>query len=281
VGLVLRPDPAGVLGRAAHTLLEEAGFEPLPFPWPPRLDADTIARLRRCDWVLVDITEPAGEAVIAFLHGQFVPHLRLREVARDNAPAAVRAAEEVLFGGLEVGYSSDVVEGHTTEDLLNDLGQRLEILRAEPERISCTGKAIEYFESASKRKEAVFLSYAGADSDTGALFAREFERRFRDVFHYRGEDALEAGVSWVDQIFGRLSATAIGVLFLSANYTASRNCLDEAEYLYSAWTNHKAILLPVRLDRSPLPEFLKNMQYARAWEHSPAEIVQKLLDRLS
>lgn len=90
-------DAAGV----AAEMVAERALEPVLFADPPRLSPAALAELRRCDWAIVDIADQGREALAAFLHGQFVPVLRLHREAMRARPSAV---EETLFGTLEVGY---------------------------------------------------------------------------------------------------------------------------------------------------------------------------------
>lgn len=285
VGVLLDEDRArpGVFDRVAREL-EMRGFSPHRLPWPPRLDPAYLITLRRCDWTLVDVSSLVGRTFVAFLHGTFTPTLRMypppRPRRRTQYGSELTVVDEVLFGGVEVGYGQDLVQEESDEALLTQLGARVDAIAAESERIAGRDRAVDYFTSAAKRKETVFVSCAGQDSAYAESVVAELRRRFQRVFYYRDQDALEAGQPWPQQVFSELSEAAVGVLLLSEAYGRSRNCMDEAASLYAGYTADQVALVPVRLDRSPVPEFLKQLQYERSWDRTPAAIVDDLVRRL-
>jgi TIR domain len=231
--------------------------------------------------VIIDTSHPAGEALLAFLHGQFIPALRVRRTPRLESPdAPPPVADDVLFGALEVGYRTDVILWHTLEDLQARLAERIEIITREPEWIGSAEEAAEYFSSAAKRKEKVFLSYAQEDADRGAEFSVELSRHFQDVFDYRRRGAIPTGAPWLDQIYEELSAAAVGVLLISAEYQESRYCMDEARQLFDAHQNDRLVIVPVKLDQAAPPLFLKDLQYERIWQRTPREIISDLIGQL-
>lgn len=269
------------LTTAVNELVSDSTFEPVALEWPPKLDLSSLARLRRCDWVIIDTSHPAGETLLAFLHGQFIPTLRVRRTpSPDSSDPLPSVADDVLFGALEVGYRTDVIPWHTLDDLLIRLAERIEVICREPEWIGNAEQATEYFNSAAKRKEKVFLSYANEDADLGAEFSAELSRNFQDVFDYRKKAAIRAGVPWIDQVYEELSAAAVGVLLISAKYQESRYCMDEARQLFDAYQKDQVVLVPVKLDQTAAPPFLKDLQYERSWQRDPKEIVGDLIRQL-
>jgi len=269
------------LADVVNALVANHAFEPVPLNWPTRLDLASLAGLRRCDWVIVDTSHPAGETLLAFLHGQFIPTLRVRRTPDPGGSAPPPSAvDEVLFGALEVGYRNDIILWHTPDELLARLTERIKVLRLEPEWIGSASQATKYFNSAAKRKEKVFLSYAQEDADLGAEFSAELDRKFQDVFDYRKKGAIPTGTKWVDQLYQELSAAAVGVLLISASYKASSYCMDEARELFDAYQKGRLVLIPVKLDDAPLPPFLKSFQYARSRQRDPKEVVGDLITRL-
>jgi TIR domain len=276
VGVLFPPYGDVDAGGVAAEALSTRALDPVQLRWPPRVGPALLAELRRCDWVIVDASDPAAEGAAAFLHGQFIPVLR---VSREptNAPSPV---EEVLFGALEVGYRKDVTRWHTEGELSDGLGERLDVIGMEPDLVGDREAAVRYFGSAAKRKETVFLSYSGRDADLGAQFASELRRRFREVFDYRDRDSLEPGAHWPDQIEAKLAATAVGVILFSRHYKASGHCMEEARRLRESSLSGHAELLPVKLDDEPAPDLLKTLQYDRISQWTPTEIVERLVRRL-
>ena len=281
---ILIPDYDDLPSRLAAVVSESMAnfpFEPVALDWPPKLDLFSLAMLRRCDWIIIDTSHPAGEILLAFLHGQFIPTLRVRRTtSRESSDPSPSVTDHVLFGALEVGYRTDLILWHTLDDLVTRIGERIRVIQREAEWIGSADEAAEYFNSAAKRKEKVFLSYAQEDADLGADFSDELSRRFQRVFDYRKERAIPAGTQWIDELYGQLSAATVGVLLISADYKTSRYCMAEAHRLFDASQQDKLVLLPVKLDRSSLPPFLKDLQYERSWQRGPEKIVDDLIKRL-
>jgi hypothetical protein len=205
-----------------------------------------------------------------------MPLLRVR---RKGSEPSVEA--DVLFADLDVGYRRDVVQWETADELRARLEERLIVIDRQPELIGDTRAARRYFGSAAKRKEPVFLSYAGEDGAIAAEFADELRRLFQEVFDYRERESIPAGEFWQDHISGELSSAAIGVILFSESYANSGHCIDEARHLYGRKIENQARLLPVRLDDSQAPALLAGLEYRRLGEWgSPAELISAWLDRL-
>jgi TIR domain len=263
----------------AADLAEEAvsrlGYDPLRLR--NQVSIAALRDMQRCDWVIADTTDPAIETITAFLYGQFVPVLRAHRVSEDIRPSAV---EQLLFDDLTVGYRKDVIRWSTEAELQAGLRERLDVITQQAELIGNQVDAITYFSSAAKRKDTVFLSYAGADSDRGAEFAAELRQRFRDVFDYRDGNSLHAGDYWQDQISRKLSGSAVGVILFSRHYGKSNYCMEEARHLYRGFLKGQAKLLMVKLDDAPVPRFLSSIQYDRLSQSSPAQIVEQFTRNL-
>jgi hypothetical protein len=56
--------------------------------------------------------------------------------------------------------------------------------------------------------------------------------------------------------------------------------MDEGRDLYDGFVNGRAKLLPVKLDETHVPRPLSKLQYARASERTPAEIVERFVREL-
>jgi len=261
--------------RVAEEAISLQGLDSIRLP--VTLNVACLNDLRRCDWVIVDITDPTIEAMTAFLYGQFIPVMRTRRET-DQSPAS--AFEGVLFGDLTVGYRKDVTRWSTEPELRDGLRERLDVITQQAVLIGDQAAATDYFSSAAKRKELVFLSYAGEDAAIGEQFAAALLQHFPEVFHYRDGSSLHIGEYWQDQIARKLSATAIGVILFSKHYGHSGYCMDEGRQLYDGFVNGRAKLLPVKLDETQVPRPLSGLQYARVRQQTPAEIVERFVREL-
>lgn len=160
------------------------------------------------------------------------------------------------------------------------MGERLDAILREAVLIGDRGAAVRYFGSAAKRKEPVFLSYAGEDADRGSQFAAELRRRFQEVFDYRDDGSLQVGEHWQDQVNRKLASAAVGVILFSRHYCESGYCMDEARHLYDGFVSGRAKLLSVKLDDAKAPDLLSGLQYDRLSTRTPAEIVERFVGQL-
>jgi hypothetical protein len=258
------------------------GFEPVRLP--VGLTIACLNEVRRCDWVIADVTDPKIEALTAFLFGQFTPVVRVRRANGDTAAneddTTGSPIENVLFGDLTVGYRKDVTRWATAAELQAGLGERLRVIAQRAVLIGDRAAATAYFSSAAKRKEPVFLSYAGEDAAIGEQFGDVLREHFQEVFDYRDDVSLTIGEYWQDEIARKLSASVIGVVLLSRHYTESGYCMDECRNLYDGFMGRGAKLLPVKLDDGDPPQFLSQVQYQRMRGRTPAEIVERFASEL-
>ena len=264
-------------GRVTEeAVLSQGFFDPVRLP--ATLSLAGLNELRRCDFVIADVTGLEIETMTAFLYGQSVPVLRTRR-GTDQAQATV--VEDVLFGNLTVGYRKDVTGWSTEPELRDGLRERLGVIAQRAVLIGDQKAATTYFSSAAKRKEPVFLSYAGEDADLAAQFATALREHFQEIFDYRQRGSLPIGEHWQDQIARKLSATAVGVILFSDHYSQSPHCVDECRQLYDASLNERAKLLPVKLDAASVPDFVSGLQYARLSQETAAEIVDRFVRELA
>jgi TIR domain len=273
IGLVLpQNDDAEVVRDVLHQ--RDLTVSELPL----HLTASSLRLLRGCDFVVIDIGDLAAQVMATFLHGQFIPLLRVR---RDIPDPPISQMEAVLFGDLEVGYRRDVVRWSTEQELRERLDERLTVIDRQPELIGDASAASRYFSSAAKRKEPVFLSYSSADAGIAGQVADELRRLFQEVFDYRARASIPAGEFWQDHVSGELSSTAVGVILFSESYANSGHCMDEPRHLYDRKIENEAKLLPVRLDDSPASSLLARLEYRRLGEWGgPAELISAWLKQL-
>ncbi|MFI8530151.1 toll/interleukin-1 receptor domain-containing protein [Streptomyces aquilus] len=273
VGLVVSPGNRSAT-PALTEALEEHSWEPVVLPWPPRLDLDLFTRLRACDWVIVDLDTVPGHLVAAFTHGQFVPTLPI------VSPRAPGTPEETLYGGSATGHRKAIVRWDDPDGLVAAVEPHLRVIDEQPRYIGSTAQALDYFRSAAKRNERVFLSYASANHDHAATFSQLLNERFQNVFDFRRHGAIGVGEDWLDDLMGNLAKSAVGVLLLSKEYMESKYCMLEARELYRHSIEGDVRLVPVCLEKLDLPDFLQRTQYRNLARHTPQGIVTELLDQL-
>jgi hypothetical protein len=290
---LLLPPPDGDHGYTAarrdivRQMLDRHGYEDVEeMVWPPRLDRATRKLLDGVDWMIADVAgDGEGAAMVAYLHGRFIPMLRLAHGGDDRS-----ALERALFGAFEVGYVKDIVRWQDAEQLSVGLTTRLADLGSGVVLIKTLAEAREYFDrnahripEADKRAEGIFLSYAGEDAEIAAPISAALQRRFKHVFDYKDGQSLKAGEAWLPAIFDKLSKSAVGVPLLSPAYFESGNCKHEAEHMVALRDQGKMRVIPIKIhsDMDGLPSFLKSIQYANHQKFPDAEALgQHILELL-
>jgi hypothetical protein len=262
-------------------VLDDEGLECLTLRLPEVVTPEFLLEVWQLDWAVVDVAAPgSAREILAVLHGQFLPMLRLRRTAPGQDPAEDLSRKHVLFGGFDVGYPEDI---HDWDDL-DSLGAAVRegyaaIDRAES-YIGSIEDARRYFSRAEQRKEHVFLSYSGEDRTAVAPIADAFARRFQTVYDYR-QQSIPVGASWFDQLLGQVAVSPVGVPFLSSSYLTRPICLEEAERMATRRLQGKMTVLPVNLDDTKPPDVLASIQYVRAADfRDPASLVEHLIGRL-
>jgi len=264
--LLLPPQPYGPeLRQRLKEALQAEGRSVVDLGWPPRLGTEFYRSLGDIDVVVLDLGQSSDSSVIAgFLHGHFVPAIRLAHQpnAEGVAPTAVSNA---LFGNFEVGYVKDIVAWTTEEQLLLEFRSRLETLLTPQQLIGDDAKARDYFNSASLRKEVIFVSYAGADVELARPVIAALKQKFKTVFDYKDGESIKPGRRWLEEIFNSIDRSAAAMILLSPNYLASKNCVHEAQQIVAREDEGKLAVLPLRLsdDAIDTPAWLKSAQHAR------------------
>ena len=285
----LSPDRVGVLVTRGkqyskrqmtqiHEHLTRMALTPVDLDWKAALDGRFLGELETLDWAVVDIgSDACATGLPAFLHGRFIPQMRL--IA---GPPDVRSPlENTLLAAFDVGYPKDIVRWHNSKSLDRELVQRLTTLYEPPKYVGTSAQAREYFAGASLRKEAVFLSYSGDDREFAARLSQALRKRFQQVFDYRDQGhSIVPGRRWIEEIFDKLAASGIGVPLLSSTYFKSGNCTHEARQMMSLADAGELTLIPTKMQEGALdlPSWMQDLQYVRGWEYpSPETLAAKIL----
>jgi hypothetical protein len=284
VGVLLPPE-AGGQGYNRHRIdsvlavVRSGRYEPIELPWPPQVTPEWISKIRLFDWLVIDVgSVSAASGVVGFLHGEFKPSMRLLRVRESDANSASTVDDLPLYSGFAVGYQKDIVRWKNSDDLLDGLMKRMASLHAERRRISTLDEALVYFRRAALRKEAVFISYAGADQQQARSLIEGFRRRFQQVFDYRDGKSIRVGQPWIKEIFDQLAVSPIGVPLLSSAYVGSGNCMHELREMVARRDSNQMQIFPIKLSRGDsftFPTFLGDTQYAHLSNYATAD---KLID---
>lgn len=224
----------------------------------------------------------ANSGIPAFIHGRFIPMIRIKRINSLSVEPELNL-NIFLYGGVEVGYNKDLIQWSNNDSLIEAVKSKVKLIIAKVKRINTYNEALEYFTSASLRKEIVFVSYSGIDVEIAYEIIQELRNYFQTVFDYRDGKSIIAGQPWIDEIFNKLSKSAIGISLLSASYLESGNCMHEAEQLVANKDYKKTQLVPIKLydENLKLPEFLESLQYLRKFQFSSIKELVKKINELT
>jgi hypothetical protein len=235
--------------EAITQVLGKYGFKKIKhLHWPPTLNSSYLAEIETLDWVIADIGETLmSSGIIGYLHGRFVPTLRLLKGFASTDNVLKQQSYLGLYGGTEAGYPSDIVSWVNVDNFMEELDRRIFSLTAPSKRISSHDESKVYFHEASLRKEPVFLSYSGNDSSLAGQISAELKKRFQQVFDYQDGKSIIPGEPWIKKIFDQLSTAALGIPLVSNNYLKSGNCVHEAQDMVAQHDTGKMVIIPVKL----------------------------------
>jgi hypothetical protein len=257
-------------------------YKPVVMDWPPVLTPEWMGQVREFDWMVLDIgAESMASGIVGYLHGAFVPSMRL---LYDADPSQPQPPDSSLYAGVTVGYKKDTIRWSNLDTLTVEIRNRLKSLNFGTRRLSTLNEAVDYFLEATRRKEPIFVSYSGVDEDLSAELRMALRKRFQQVFDYRDGKSIAPGQPWISAIFDQINRSAIGIPLLSSNYVASGNCLHELRDIVALADQGKLSMVPVKLRRGDdfkNPPEIRSTQYARLWEYGSAEkLVDWIVDNL-
>jgi len=282
VGILLPGDQDGTgygrqeLATVTSVLRDFGHLDLRTIECPPRLDRDTFVLLEGLDWALADVGDHGAASLVGYMHGQFIPTMRIKKSlpgARDPS-----SLEGVLYGGIEVGYSKDVIRWTDLSSLREGLASRLDSLRQGVTYISNPDAARNYFLEASRRKKTVFFSYAREDAEAARELAVKLGESFQRVFDYRDGQSLVPGDDWKEQIEREISKADLGIACLSEDYVKSINCREELRMMAKAKIDGAFLLYPIKLhrnDRIELSPGIGDLHWLRLWEYQDISSVAK------
>jgi hypothetical protein len=273
VGLLLPKGPQHAYGPAEidaiSEALEKARYEPVPLRWPAAVTPVFISKLRSFNYVVADIgPESMASGIPGFVHGLFVPTMRLMRVGSEAEAEPRLMPESSLYGAVEIGYWKDIARWWDHASLQNALTKRLATLDAPTRRFATLDAAIAYFQETAKRKERVFISYTRSDEAETLPLRDAFRKRFEVVFDYRDGKSIRAGRSWSQEIANSIAQSAVCVPLLSSGYVNSDNCIHELDDAVAARDNKKAQVFPIRVrenDDFVIPPNISYLEYL--WLH--------------
>ena len=284
VGLLLSQAEYQTNERARiREAMENSGREVVEVTWPPVLSKEFYAAISDVDWVVVDVGDDSASAgIVGFLHGFFIPAIRLVKVR--SAYDQKGEVSHSLFGGQEVGFPKDIVTWTNADELGSAVLARVSAILSPQRLVDTLEAAVSYFESAALRKEVVFVSYSRKDIGKAKEIVAALKKVFKTVFDYKDGESIVPGKPWLEEIFKTLSRAAVAVPLLSKDYFESGNCLHEAQEIVALRDAGKLRFLPLKLydEEFEMPPWIRATQYARLTDmKSPSEVASMIVKSLS
>lgn len=259
--------------------LSKKGFNTVKqIRWPLVFDTQQLSEIDAMDFAVIDVGDDVIAAgIVGFLHGRFIPCVRLLRDGAKNINS--ESILNNLYGALPVGYAKDIVRFQDKQQLEHELNLRLEFIKSPTQRINTSEEAKTYFRKAEMRKDSVFLSYSGNDSEIASKISTELKKRFQSVFDYQDGKSITPGQPWLGEIFEKLSGSKLGISLVSANYLNSGNCEHEALKMYALRDAGKISVIPVKLydEKVKWPEWMSSTQYIRYYNYAD---VKSLVDHI-
>jgi hypothetical protein len=229
VGLLLPVGPAHGYQpeelEAISTAVKRAHYKPVPMSWPPSITPGWISDVDASNWIIADVgAESMATGVIGFLHGAFVPTMRLMrvETAKDAEPRLM--PESALYGGVEVGYRKDVARWWDTATLITEIVNPAYAGRCNPP-FRHTGRGTR-LPRRLRNEGRVFISYPAPTKGNEDLRAA-FVRRFQEVLTIGTANRLPRPA--LDRSNLNSLSSPVCVPLLSSTYVASGNCIHELD----------------------------------------------------
>lgn len=261
--------------------LRNKGFTTIKIiPWPPSFDGNLLTVLETLDFAVVDVgNEVMASGMVGFLHGRFIPCIRLLKGHHDRSILSKRRNLKSLYAAVPVGYVKDTVLWKEHRELGVELGLRLDFIQAPVHRINTGKEAATYFHKAEQRNDTVFLSYAGKDLDVASKISQELKKHFQRVFDYRDGKSITPGEPWLNEIFDKLSGSKLGIPLISANYLASGNCRHEAQEMIALRDSDQMSVIPLKLYKEDIdrPSWMRNRQYMHYYDYPD---IKSLVDKI-
>ena len=248
---------AGAAGEAYSTLgprirdqLWQDGYSPvdvdLKFEEPLRFLLD----LDQLDFIVVEVGSPdLPPWVYAFIHGRFVPSIKLCHVPEStsmttpvDALISGKLASKVARSGEPVIYWSD------GEDLEVKLDRHLMKFRDARTPFATLEDGLRYFRGLGRPDGRIFVSNAGDANVFSASLSRAFSAEGIDHFHYVYRNTMEIGEKWATQLAPRVDESTIFVALLSEGYAKSKWCMSELRRAEQLRRDGKITIIPYFLE---------------------------------
>jgi hypothetical protein len=119
----------------------------------------------------------------------------------------------------------------------------------------------------------VFISYSHKDMHkVNSLLQALGDKKIE----YWSDQRLEPGENWEQAIESALRTASIFLFFISPDFLASHSAMFEIGFALSRARESGAVIIPVLLRDTQLPEYIRRFQYIDAASLKPSEFADKI-----
>jgi nucleoside phosphorylase len=270
VGVAL---PHGERREAVERVVRTTGDRPVDL-WEISEDPFSLAiNAERCDYVVVDLDEPAAVHVADFLQGNATPLLKIAQ--RGDVPLRLLGTAPLR----EAAAASELImywdDPQTFESKLLQ-----EVARARTGRreFASLEAGQSYFRSLGRTALPVFVSNAGSSSDLARALTDAMSLENIPFFHYQFSNSIGIGRKWADELTELVEASKVFVMLVDEGYWQSEWCRMEYEAATRLAELDRTVIVPFLLgdDTGPvLPRQGKDLRGT-----PPGEQVRIIVDEL-
>ncbi len=243
VGVAL---PAGDRRDAVERMVHITGDTPEDL-WKIAHDPFALAlNAESCDYVIVDLDDPAAVHVGDFLQGRATPLLKMAWRG-DGADLPLRLLgtaplREVAAAGELVMYWDNPDEFESR--LLREVNRA----RVGRQEFASFEAGHRYFRSLGREALPVFVSNANSTNDLALALTEAMSLDNIPYFHYRFNNTIGLGRQWADELAKRVAASKVFVMLINATYWESDWCRREYEVATSLAEKGRITVVPFLLE---------------------------------
>jgi nucleoside phosphorylase len=255
-GLTLR-GKAGILihpGRPAYDVLkriedvvDKAGFRPERVPFEEPEDLNVLIRFDSYDFVVVDLDTPGIPSwMYPFIHGRFIPSIRLLHVSGDSAPELPPLVKSTMLRGL-APVDEPVLYWRDADLLVDAIEAQIARVKRNRQNFESFDDGLRYFRKAERREASIFISNAGEANDFAGRLAVAMKADGMEVFQYQEANRIPIGEEWEPWLQNEVRHSEIFLPLVTKGFWKSKPCMME----YDLAKRSGAIVIPCFLERAP------------------------------
>ena len=243
VGVALSP---GARRDSVERLVHDTGDTPDDL-WKVANDPLTLAsQADGCDYVIVDLDDPAALHIADFLQGRATPLLKTAiggdDVTLPERMLGTAPLRQVVVPDELIMYWAD------SDEFESKLLQEVKRARAGRHEFASFEDGYRYFRSIGREAQPVFVSNASSTSELARALTEAMSLDNIPFFHYRFNNTIGLGERWVNELARRVEASSVFVMLIDSEYWNSEWCRKEHEIATRLAEIGRITVVPILLD---------------------------------